>query len=165
MALTVGTDSYVTLAEANAYWLARNNSAWSSATDADKEKAIRESTQYLDGAYSFIGFMTNFTQSLAWPRNGAVIEKGNYAGRSYLTNEIPKQVKDAVCELSLEALSERLEPTNEGNIAKVKVDVIEVDYSDFAPSKKTFSFVTKILDGLILNSTNGAFASVGLVRV
>lgn len=165
MALFVGTDSYVTLVEANAYWSARNNSAWSAASDANKEKAIRESTQYLDGAYSFIGFMTSFTQSLAFPRNGVVIESGNYAGRSYSSSEIPAQIKTAVYELALEALTERLEPTNEGNISKVKVDVIEVDYSDFAPSKKTFSFVTKILDGLILNSSNGAFASVGLGRV
>jgi hypothetical protein len=164
MALIVGTDSYVTLAEANTYWSARNNSTWSAASDANKEKAIREATQYLDGAYSFIGFMTSFTQPLAFPRNGVVIEKGNFAGRSVESSAIPDQVKMATFELALEALGERLEPTNNDSISKVKVDVIEVDYADFAPSKKTFSFVTKILDGLILSSSNGAFAAVGLER-
>jgi hypothetical protein len=164
MALVVGTDSYVTLSESNTYWSNRNNSTWSSASDANKEKAIREATQYIDGAYTFIGVMTSSSQALAFPRSGVYITEGNFRGRSIAGDVIPDQIKSATCELALEALGERLDPTNNDSIAKVKVDVIEVDYADFAPSKKTFSFVSKLLSGLVSTSSGGSFSNVRLER-
>lgn len=165
MALVVGTDTYVTLAEANTYWSARNNSTWSSASDANKEKALREATQFIDGEYNFIGIMTNYTQALAWPRSGAYIESGNFAGRSIEANTIPDQIKNAVCELAIEALSARLDPTTTDIISKVKVDVIEVDYADFSPSQKSYSFVTKLLSGLTTSVSGTGFTQSKLARV
>ena len=165
MTLSVGVDSYVTLSEANSYWLDRNNTTWSAASDAQKEKAIREATQYIDGAYTFIGYMTSTSQSLAWPRAGATVCEGNFEGRTIDSDVIPAQIKAATSELALEALSQRLEPTTTDVISKVKVDVIEVDYADFTPSQKSFAFVTRLLSGLIQSSSTGtSFAQVGLGR-
>lgn len=154
MALVVGTDAYVDLIYADAYWADRNNDTWSSATNANKEKAIREATQYLDGQYSFIGTITTIDQPLAWPRNAATILSGNFKFRQIQNNEIPTQVKQAACELALDALSARLEPVTDDVISKVKVDVIEVEYSEYAPSKKAYTFVSKILNGLIEGGAN-----------
>lgn len=161
MALVVGTDSYISLSDANTYWSDRNNSTWSAASDADKEKALRESTQFLDGAYSFIGTIATISQRLAWPRSGALVTSGNFQYRQFEIDEIPQQIKDATCELALSALSDRLEPVTDDVITSVKVDVIEVDFADFAPSQKAFSFVTKLLNGLTTGSQN----NVKLVRV
>jgi hypothetical protein len=158
MVLVVGTDTYITIAEANSYWSDRNNSIWSAAIDADKEKALRESTQYLDNAYSYIGTHPLDTQLLAWPRNSAFVLSGNLKGVLYDSNVVPPQIKAACAELALDALSGRLRATQErgGAIKREKVDVIEIEYSDFAPSQKTFDFVTLILKPLLRSGSNQA---------
>jgi hypothetical protein len=155
MTLTVGTNSYVSVSDANTYWLDRNNSVWSSLTTAKKEAALIEATQYLDANYSFIGTQ-DILRTLAWPRFDVYITKGNLAGVSYDATTIPPLIKQAVYELALEASSERLLPVKDrgGQIKKEKIDVIEIEYYDNAPGSKTYSFVTKLLSPL-LNSTPG----------
>lgn len=57
MALTPGTDTWVTLAEANAYFLARwNSTAWTSGTITDPEKE-----QLLKHAYNWINQQSFFS--------------------------------------------------------------------------------------------------------
>jgi len=150
MAVTVGTDVYISVADADTYWSERNNTTWSAADTATKEKALREATQYIDGTYDFIGFQ-NTNNLLAFPRNAVIIETGNFSGVSYDDATIPPQVEDACAELALEGLSARLNPSLErgGAIKKEKVDVLEVEYADFAPSAKSYDFVTKILKPLL----------------
>ena len=156
MALIVGTDAYVSLTESNTYWSNRNNTTWSSASDANKEKAIREATQYLDGAYEYVGELTDLEQSLAWPRSFSYIQSGNFKNAIFATDVIPQKIKDACCELALDALSARLMPSQDraGLIKKQKVDVIEVEYMDYAPSQKTFDFVSLLLKGLTVGGKN-----------
>lgn len=161
MTLVVGTDSYVTLASADSYWSDRNNEQWSSATTAEKQKALREATQYLDGAYSFIGTINDVDQRLAWPRVGAIVTEGNFKYRDIDPDAIPIQIQDAARELALEALTTRLSPNVDDSISSVKIDVIEVEYSEFAPSKRTFDFVSMILRGL----TEGSKYNLKLTRV
>lgn len=161
MALTVGTDAYISLADANTYWLNRDNATWAAASDADKEAAIREATQYLDGAYNWIGdHPGGSSQLLGWPRNNAVISSGNRRG-VYLTG-IPQAVEDACAELALEALSGRLRPAADhgGAIKREKVDIIETEYQDGAPTHKTYDFVTMLLKGL----TRGGKSTAKLIR-
>lgn len=150
MTLTVGTNSYITVAQADSYWSARNNSTWAGATTADKEKALIEATQYIDNSFSFIGVHGTLdldTQPLAWPRDGVVIRSGTFKYVDIENDVVPQAVKDAQAELALEALSARLDPVQDrgGAVKKTKVDVIEVEYFDWAPSAKTFKFVTKLL--------------------
>lgn len=161
MAVTVGTDSYLSVADADTYWSDRNNSTWDDAQTADKEKALREATQYIDGAYDFIGeHPGSLSQKLAWPRNNAVVTSGNLRGVQ--VTGIPDQIKDATAELALEAVSARLRPAVDrgGAVKREKVDVIEVEYSDFAPSHKTYDFVGMLLKGL----TKGGSNQIKLVR-
>lgn len=150
MSLTVGTNTYVDLTDANQYWLDRNNSTWSSTSDADKQKALLEATQYIDNAYEFVGWQ-NTENVLAFPRNGVTVLNGNLRGVTYDSSVIPPQIINACCELALEAVSSRLRPAQErgGAVKKEKVDVIEVEYSDFAPSQKSYDFVTLLLKPLL----------------
>ena len=163
MTVTVGTDTYLSVADADTYWSNRNNSEWSAASVADKEKGLREATQYLDGAYSYIGTHPLDTQVLAWPRNSAFVLSGNLKGVRYSSTTIPPQIQDACAELALEALTENLRPSQEraGAIKKEKVDVIEVEYLDFAPSHKTFDFVTLLLKPLV---KSGGANQINLIR-
>lgn len=161
MAVTLGTDVYITVVAADTYWSNRNDSVWSAGSTANKEKALREATQYIDGAFNFIG--TQKTDNvLAWPRFDVFIHKGNFAGVSYDSDTVPPQIEDACAELALEALSERLVAVESrgGLIKREKVDVIEVEYLDFAPSGKTFSFASMLLKPL----TKGSKNMKGLVR-
>lgn len=150
MTLIVGTNSYITIAEADAYWSDRNNSVWSAGTTASKEKALIEATQYIDNTYDFIGYHGTLnldTQPLAWPRDAVIIQSGPFKGVDVLNDVVPQAIKDAQAELALEALSARLDPVLDrgGDIKSVKVDVIEVEYMDWAVSSKTFNFVRKLL--------------------
>lgn len=153
MTVTVGTDVYLSIADADLYWSARNNSTWAAATTAAKEKALIEATQYIDGAYSFIG-QQNVLNALAFPRYDVFIERGNFYGVTYDAVTIPPQIKSACAELALEALSARLVAVKDrgGAVKREKVDVIEVEYLDFAPSGKTFTFVSMILNPLLKNN-------------
>ena len=151
MAIVVGTDSYLSVADADAYWLARNNATWAAASNAEKEKALIESTQYIDGAYNFIGVQI-ITNVLAWPRNSAHVKSGNFKGVIYDSDTIPPQVENACAELSLDGLSSRLRPTAErgGAIKRERVEgAVEIEYSDFAPSHKTYDFVSMIIKPLL----------------
>ena len=154
MTLVVGTDTYLSVADADTYWSNRNNADWAAADNADKEKALRESTQYLDSAYNFIGTQI-ITNVLAWPRYDVFICDGNFAGLSYDSTTIPPQIKAAVAELALEALTARLAPSKDrgGLVKREKVDVIEIEYMDFAPSGKSYAFVSGILKPLTVGSS------------
>jgi len=154
MALTVKTDTYLSVADADTYWANRNNSTWSNASTADKEKALREATQYIDGAFEFIGELADLDQKLAWPRVDAYVREGNFKDKLYDNTEIPGFVQDATAELALEALDSRLRPAQDrgGAIKREKVDVVEVEYSDFAPSQKSFDFVKLLLKPVLASS-------------
>lgn len=153
MSLTVGTNSYVAVADANTYWADRNNASWSALSTAQKEAALIEATQFIDASYMFIGTQIT-TQVLAWPRYDVYITKGNLAGVSYDSVTIPPAIKQATYELAIEAANGRLQPPQErgGMIKRQKIDVIEVEYSDAAPANKTYGFVTKLLSPLLIST-------------
>lgn len=153
MAIVVGTDTYLSVSDADSYWSNRGNADWSAASTAQKEAALREATQYVDSAFNFIGNQI-VTNVLAWPRDNVQILQGNFANVIYDRLTIPPQVKNAVAELALEALAARLAPSQSrgGAIKREKVDVIEVEYMDFAPSGKVYSFAAMILKPLTTGS-------------
>ena len=95
-------NSYVSLAEADDYFLTRGNTEWTG-TDAEKEGALVRATDYLDGRYGlrFIGEKASQRQALAWPRKDA---------EPYFQTEIPPKLRRACCELGLRALKGELVP-------------------------------------------------------
>jgi hypothetical protein len=95
-------DSYATLAEADAYHLARGVTTWMGA-DTLKEAALRRAVQWLEGRYRarWPGIRTNGrAQARDWPRLDAVDSEGIPLS----TSEIPIEVKNAQIEAALREL-------------------------------------------------------------
>jgi len=104
MAITVedGTglaaaNSYVSLAEADAYFSDRENAAWDGADDDAKAAALVRGTAALDGMYGgrWPGARYTDLQGLDWPRSGAWDRDG------YPLAGLPRKIKDAACEAAL----------------------------------------------------------------
>lgn len=96
------SNSYVTLAAAEAYFLGRlSDSAWDEADEATRESALIMATARLD-AETFVGSPVTTTQRLQWPRYSAYDRNGN----QYVTTAIPGLIQDATCELALALLDD-----------------------------------------------------------
>lgn len=72
MAITVGTDTYISLADARAY-VAANALAALPTDDTDAEDILKRAAVAVDRNYGnkFLGQKASITQSLAWPREFA----------------------------------------------------------------------------------------------
>jgi hypothetical protein len=97
-------NSYISVADADAYFEARSNSTWDGAIDDSKEAALLYATLWVDRRYVWPGFIVISTQALSWPRGWAY----DYEGRVIDSSTVPQAVKDAVCEAALEHLSTSL---------------------------------------------------------
>ena len=90
--LEIGTNSYIDIAGANAYFSGRLHAeVWEQADESTKEKALQQATRAID-RQPLRGRKTNPEQELAFPRHP--------------DTEIPKEVQEACCEEAL-ALLER----------------------------------------------------------
>lgn len=151
----VDADSYVSLAYVDSYNSSRDNDAsWEAATDAEKEQAIREATQYLDAEFGtrFVGRRGSKEQALDWPRIYAT-DRNDYA---IDTNEIPARLQQVTAVMAIRAVSETLiadgttDDTNK--VAEtIKVGPITVS-EEFSPSKQTskiYSLAAKLLSPII----------------
>jgi len=93
-------DSYLSVTDADNYHTNHSGSTdWSGASVAEKEKALRLATQYLDVRYNGLwkGNRSNEEQSLDFPRANIADSDGYY----YEHDEIPQRLKDATAELAL----------------------------------------------------------------
>lgn len=90
-------DAYTSIADADAF-IARwhNDTAWSGATDAEKERSILRATRFVD-TYKFMGQRTDPDQALAWPRAWI----GAIDGKVIASNEIPREIKEATIEAAM----------------------------------------------------------------
>jgi hypothetical protein len=71
MALTVGTNSYSTLVDADAYFNDRlDAAAWTEASDTSKEQALVTASQVLDGQ-TYTGYAESSSQAMSFPRIGS----------------------------------------------------------------------------------------------
>lgn len=95
-------NSYISLAEADAYHLAYNNLDWAG-SDEDKEQALINACRAMELLYGprYKGHTNNAVQSLLFPRYSF---RDNY-GRLVAHNEIPKSLRDAQAEIALLALN------------------------------------------------------------
>jgi hypothetical protein len=96
--------SYVSVADADAYFLDRGSSAWAALSNGEKEVALVQATSYVDAVNSFIGTKSTSAQSLQWPRSSAYDRDG------YLYEGIPSCLEHAIAEYALRASSTSLAP-------------------------------------------------------
>lgn len=115
--------TYVTAEEARDFALLRGETL--SATDSVVEVLLVKAMDWLEGQ-DWKGTPTSETQALAWPREDV---------DGYDNNEIPTKLKNAQCQLVLEALVYDLAPSGDGKqVIKEKVDVIETEYAPASTS-------------------------------
>jgi hypothetical protein len=94
------SNSYVTLAEADAYFEDRlYTTEWDAATPTDKEKALVTATRRIDEEL-FTGEKTTLAQALKWPR----IFANDEGGDEFAADIIPTRLLQATCIVALELL-------------------------------------------------------------
>lgn len=124
-------DAYISLVDAEAYYLAYNGAAWAG-DDEDKEAAIRRATRYLDNLKWKGQRVNGRAQSLDWPRYAVT----DCDGSRIPASEIPIEVQRANALLAFyeKDVPNGLNPNvNLMTLAKrEKVDVIEIEYRDTA---------------------------------
>jgi hypothetical protein len=111
MPLTVGTDSYISVADADTYFSGvLYTDEWDAADGATKEKALRMATRRIDGL-ALIGRKADPAQTLEFPRQLYSDSRYAYWNQDALRNnsifqppswvaqtEVPDAVLNAVCE-------------------------------------------------------------------
>ena len=128
------SNSYVTLAETEAYFAARLHAeAWETATDADKEKALLTSCRHLEACrirvsrkpFDLSGVTydplapSDIDQALSFPRKKDKDAAGNFA--------IPKAIKEAQCEEALAVLAHGQEQERRRALQAAGVTSFSVD--------------------------------------
>lgn len=103
------SESYLSVAEADAYFAARGNpTAWSGAATSAKEQYLREATEYVDAVYGrrWKGSLVKRDQALDWPRFGV----DNDDGWILDSDKIPESLKRATAEAALRRATDELIP-------------------------------------------------------
>ncbi len=152
-------ESYVSVADADAYWGARTHTAlyttWNAITaDAKKEGALREASAYLDATAGpfYKGRRKGWVQGLAWPRIGAQDEAG------YPLPDLPQELVWATCELAARAVSALLAEDLDrgGDVKREKVGPLEVEYFEGAQAQKSYGMVMDMLHSILNGNQPGA---------
>jgi hypothetical protein len=139
-------NSYITLAEADAYLDGRLNvGAWTAATTDTKNRALVEAQRTLT-PLPWAGSRTTDTQALAWPRQYVANPDAplplTAVARENLTpayvvyyedDVIPVRLKEAQAELALEFLkagtTDLAVADSTADVIRKKVDVLETEYA------------------------------------
>lgn len=137
MALVVGTNTYVTVAELTAYASARAITIVN-----DEETLLIKAMDYIE-IQSYWGTKTDEDQDLEFPRNGDTV--------------VPEKIKTAqiVTALLIDS-GEDMFPASEQAIKREKIDIIEIEYQDFTNSLKNYPQLNKLLTPF-LSSSGGSF--------
>lgn len=129
MAIVVGTDTNQDLTTIDAYWAARNNTAWAALADADKEVYMRNAADWLERNFRWRGTKKTSSQRLGWPRNAA-FDDDNFAIGETAAPLVVKEAEAIVADLYRQGTFdlEGIVTNSNAAVIKEKVDVIEVAY-------------------------------------
>lgn len=142
MSLTVGTDTYVSLASADTYFENRLYSdEWTAASDEDKEFALKQATKMID-RFSFIGAITSLGQILSWPRIGVVDKEGRVVGQS----TVPTEILDAACELAFAIIKkDYVSDSDQAGIREIEAGSVRIRWEGSATIRRLPTVVREIL--------------------
>lgn len=149
---TVGSataNAFVTRAELDTYLEARfNASAATGASTANRDIAIIEATRDIS-VMAFQGYRVDETQALSWPRSSALNpDTGTY----YDEDVIPQRVKDATCELAMEALkagtTDIFAQDSKQNVIQKTVGPLSTTYSDPSARTRGIARYPRVMDQL-----------------
>lgn len=131
-------NSYISVADADAYFAERGNAAWAALDNAAKEVALIQGTEFIDLRWGqkLKGGQVSTEQALAFPRSGVYSAQGAL----YSADSVPRRVALACCEYALQSTAGALYGTpaapSSGEVKKKKVQVgpvvTETEYFDGA---------------------------------
>ena len=125
-----GANSYLSVADFDAYHADRSNSYPQGTTTAHKESALRIATDYLDFRFRFAGWRLTREQSTQWPRVDV------YDLDDFYVEGIPTEIKDATAEYALRLLPAIVagssatliaDPTRDASGRRVRVSEYELE--------------------------------------
>lgn len=165
--IITNANSYVDVAYADAYFLARANLAWGNVTN--KEARLIQGQDYLYNVYHnlWAGYRYNANQALDWPRIWVPIDDlsggfGPYP--NYIdVNVIPEQLKKVQCEIALKI------ETNGGDllsdltqqVLSEQVGTIKITYAPNAPQFTVYRLLNLMIAAYLENPNS---ANAQLVR-
>ena len=128
MAITVGTDSYATVAQVAA-WAASSLSAdgWAAAVDTRRETAIRQATRLLETFVRWRGEPATADQTLAWPRAGLTSPT---TGADVAHDTIPPEIVFATAAFADALLVDDTSGPVEEQPARIKAGSIAITFED-----------------------------------
>lgn len=151
MALTLLTDSYVSLVEADAYFSTRpHTDAWIPLGDTDKENALRMAVFQLDYSYEWKGEVVSSSQILEWPR----VNVYDHRGYAVASDDAPSRIKSAQCELAYQwAGADQLTPPTTFLTAADLNSLRQVKREELGPLKTEYfqnqSYLWELADGIL----------------
>jgi len=150
MALVKGTNSYVSLNEANAYFENRlDAAAWLEADDTMKSQALVTASAFLN-ELNWTGVAISDSQFLAFPRTGSYFDPK--LGKYIEFVDIPERVANATFELAYHLMNNDGLLDDTGTITNLSIGSIRLDIR--SEPNKIPPFVRKIIRPLLKN--NGA---------
>ena len=145
MPLIKGENSYVDLADADYYFEDRlDSSAWTEASDIQKERALITATSMLD-EFEWIGQVIDPQQPLAFPRTGYYFDRK--LGMEVALNPTPARLSTATYELAYHLLNNDNINDTTGSVKSITVGPISIT-NIISTSKVPSSTKTVIKDML-----------------
>lgn len=127
MALIKGTNSYVTVEEANAYFADRIDvAAWSAGSSDQKSQALITATSMLD-EIDWVGVAVSDSQALAFPRSGAYFDPRLGQDISLSENNVPNRILKATYELAYHLLNNDGLLDDTGSVKNLSIGSISLD--------------------------------------
>lgn len=158
-------ESYISVADADAYLAARGLVAWTPLDTALKEQALRRATDYMSEFYGrrWEGYRVTSTQSLDWPRYEVPRPDvpGGYASYPayYDFQQIPADIKNACALLALKATTEELAPDQCRPMIREKVGPLDTTWAPYTSDAKRYRAVDMML-AKFLTGVGGAMAKL-----
>jgi hypothetical protein len=151
-------ESYISVADADAYFLARGNATWAALTNGNKEAYLRQGTDYMVQMYRSLwaGERMTSTQALDWPRID--VPSPDITGAFVPTNVVPLEVKRACAELGVRVGSGALAPDETRAVLSEKIGVIAVEYDKYSPAGTRY----RAVDAMVAVYFNGSIPSMSI---
>ncbi len=162
MSVTVGTDVYISVADADTYHSLLGHTEWTNLSTADKEIALRVATSYIERVYwnklQIGSTKTVTTQALLFPRDDLLDLEGE------AITGIPVGVENANAEWALLSNTVDLDPTIDagGQLKRKKVGPIDKEWFAGSIPNKIYQLPISFMEPYLQSASQGMAT---LVRV
>lgn len=149
MALIKGTNSYATVAEADAYFADRLDvAAWTTGNADRKSQALITATSLLDNL-DWVGVAVSESQPLAFPRSGTYFDP-RIGSDVALSDTVPERIVKATFEMAYHLLNNDGLLDNTGSVKNLSIGSIKLDL--VLPANKLPLTIKRVIKPLLINS-------------